>query len=321
MLAVLLLGIGACGVAQSIEVANGVSVDSDHDGLSDAQEQALLVQFEPRFMISRDDCSSRPAEFVPFLARPVVQADNDTIYGQAFPHGGHPEQIELHYYDLWRKDCGQAGHALDAEHVSVLLDRDGVAGWKARYWYAASHENTVCDASQIARAGSLGAEQRGPTVWISNGKHAAFLSREICRRGCGADECRNEESLATQKIVNVGETAAAMNGATWAASPEWPLAGKMQRSDFSEARVARLDRLLADEIAWANPGKRPAQAAILGGDEALGGAATGVRATNSALTAADTQSSNALQKASDGVAKSFRSVLKALRGTGAGKGK
>jgi len=91
----------------------------------------------------------------------------------------------------------------------------------------------------------------------------------------------------------------------------------MGRSDFGEALTARLDRMRADEIAWANPGKRPAQAVILGGEEGLGGAATGLRATDSALTVADTNTSGALDTASrktgNALAKSYRGVKKALK--------
>jgi len=67
------------------EPAKRTAPDSDHDGLPDAQEQALLRQFAPRFLISRNDCSTQPAEFVPSSLKPVVAAENNTIYGQVFP--------------------------------------------------------------------------------------------------------------------------------------------------------------------------------------------------------------------------------------------
>src|ERR1019366_9356081 len=82
------------------------SIDSDADGLSDALEQRLLEQFAPRFMVGREDCSNLPAEFAPNLRVPTIEAEDGTIYGQAFPAvrttaglggGGEPE-VELHYY-------------------------------------------------------------------------------------------------------------------------------------------------------------------------------------------------------------------------------
>ena len=292
-------------------------LDSDHDGLTDSLEQSLLEQFRPRFVISSRDCSIRPAEFTPSLKKPVVAADDGVIYGQVFPSAGRANAVEVHYYDLWRKDCGQAGHELDAEHVSVLVGRDDSGSWKARYWYAAAHENTLCDSSQIARAKALNAESQGPEILVSAGKHGAFLSKRACRFGCGGDECEGKQPLDGSRVVNLGELSAPMNGATWVSSKGWPLKQKMVRSDFGDALTKRLEALPADEIAWANPGKRPAQAVILGGEEGLGGGATGLRATDSALTAADTNTSGALDKASrktgNALVKSYRGVKKALK--------
>ena len=304
----LVVGVGAVGQGRGDDAA----LDGDHDGISDAQEQALLRQFAPRFMISREDCSSQPAEFEASVLKPVVAAENSTIYGQAFPRVGHAEQVELHYYDLWRKDCGQRGHNLDAEHVSALLEQDDAGTWKARYWYAAAHEDTLCDASQIARAKTLGAETHGPEIWISSGKHAAFLEQKICSSGCGADRCGDEKQLSISKLVNVGEISAPMNGAIWAGSPEWPLADKLKRSDFGDARVALLNRMGSEDLAWASPKKRPAQAAILGGDDAIAGVglalATADSSTDAVLDTASGKAGNALTRA-------YREVKKALRGS------
>ncbi len=310
-----LLGLFATCCAQA--PGPDASLDSDHDGLADTQETLLLAQFEPHFLTSRSDCSSLPAQFTAFAEKPFVVADNGTIYGQAFPRPGHQEQVELHYYDLWRRDCGKRGHDLDAEHVSAVVRRNEAGVWKALYWYASAHEDTLCDASQIAKAATLNAESQGPEVWISSGKHAAFLGSAICTRGCGADRCDDMEKLSVSSVINLGEPAAEMNGASWVASPGWPLSEKMRRSDFSDARTEKLDRFAANEIAWVNPGKRPAQAAIVGGDSAIAGVGTGLQATDNALTVADTNTGNALQTATDNtsnaLAKSYRKVKKALR--------
>ena len=85
----------------------GELLDSDHDGLADRKECRCWRNLEPRFLISRDDCSSQPAQFTAFAEKPMVVAYNGTIYGQAFPRPGHAEQVELHYYDLWRKGLRQ----------------------------------------------------------------------------------------------------------------------------------------------------------------------------------------------------------------------
>jgi hypothetical protein len=293
--------------------------DSDRDGLSDALEDALLAQFAPRFMIGSDDCSVRPAQFIPNLAKPTVQDENGTIYGQAFPRTGNPNQVEVHYYHLWRTDCGEMGHNLDTEHVSALLVRDQTSKWKALYWYAAAHEETVCDASQIARAATIDAEFHGPQVWISRGKHASFLAEILCAHGCGGDNCREMVPLAIANLINLGELSAPMNGATWVDSPEWPLATKMSRSDFPEIRTARVDQLPVTNIVWANPEKGPLQTAIRGGNSTRKGVATGGLATDTALVLADAKTEKALDSASSstgsGLSKAVRGVKKALGAT------
>lgn len=310
LLAGVLLSTFAAAPAQTIPP------DSDRDGLSDTDEDALLQQFAPRFLVSAGDCSQLPARFTPALAKPTAEADDGTIYGQATPRAEHAGQVELHYYHLWRTDCGQMGHELDAEHVSALVSRDAKSGWKAIYWYAAAHEDTVCDASQITRASTVSAETTGPKVWISRGKHAAFLSDKLCTHGCGGDRCPQMQPMEIATLLNVGELSAPMNGASWTSSPAWPLADKLSRSDFADTRTARLDRLPATDIAWANPEKRPVQAVLLGGNDAIGGGATGFRATNTALAIANTHTGNALQRATGStghaLAKSYRSVKKAL---------
>jgi hypothetical protein len=268
-------------------------------------------------MVSGDDCSLLPARFTPLAKDPAAEADDGTIYGRAAP-AGRADQVELHFYHLWRTDCGQRGHALDAEHVSALVERDGQGEWRARYWYAAAHEDTVCDASQVARASTLKAESHGPRVWISRGKHASFLSETLCTHGCGGDRCEAMKPLEIAELVNVGELPAPLNGAVWIGSPAWPLAEKLGRSDFPAVRTARLDRLPETDIAWANPEKRPMQAVILGGNDAVGGGATGFRATNTALVIADAHTSNALGNAAantgHALAKSYRNVRHALGG-------
>jgi hypothetical protein len=171
-----LLAPAALRNAAAQEPEQKASPDSDNDGMSDALEQALLIQFAPAFMIARNDCSEFPAQFAPGLKTPTVTTEDGTIYGQVFPvksSSGDLPAAEIHYYHLWKRDCGPHGHPLDTEHVSVLVSASeshpDSARWKAVYWYAAAHENTVCDVSQITRASTLHAEEHGAKVWISPG--------------------------------------------------------------------------------------------------------------------------------------------------------
>lgn len=294
--------------------------DSDGDGLTDQLEDTLLQQFQPTLMVSRQDCSEEPARFRATETVPTAVADDGTIYGQASPYRGRRDEIELHFYHLWRLDCGEMGHALDAEHVSVLLRRKAgdATGWKwtALYWYAAAHEDTVCDASQLSRASTLEAEDHGARIWISPGKHASFLNEELCSHGCGGDRCTGMTEMKRSEVINLGESRHPANGTAWAASPRWPLAEKMRRTDFTESRISRIKRLPETDIAWANPAKRPAQAAIYGGNSALNGIATGGRSTDTALVLANDSTGRALGKAQDhtgdALKKSWHSVVHAL---------
>ena len=293
-------GLVPCIAAQSQEAAD---LDSDRDGLSDALEDDLLQQFRPVLMIGSDDCSGMPAMFAPGTATPTAVADDGTVYGQAHPRpatAGTPPQIELHYYHLWRRDCGRMGHPLDAEHVAVLLEAASAFGaeqpaaWHATYWYAAAHEDTVCDASQISRASTLDASSHGATVWISSGKHASFLNEELCQHGCGGDQCLRSVPLLAPAVINLGEWGRPLNGAAWMASAQWPLRDKLTRSDFPADRIHRLERLPPTHIAWANPAKRPVQAAIFGGSNTIDGTRKGGEATGSALATTGRSTDTAL---------------------------
>ena len=292
--------------AQQPTMETEFHTDSDHDGLSDALEEQLLAQFAPKFMVGEHDCSVIPAEFELDIRTPEVRADNGTIYGQVFPAkdaNDHAIIAEIHYYHLWRKDCGGHGHPLDTEHVAVLVRASdthlSTATWRAMYWYAAAHENTVCDVSQIARAATLHAEDHGATVWISPGKHASYLNETLCQRGCGADRCENMVPLRTIALINLGEPSHPMNGSLFVSSSAWPLMAKMSVSDFPGAPVARLNQLPSTDIAWFNPGRHPAQGVIARSSITEQAIAGGGRNTTTAISLAGNSTGDALSKTSN----------------------
>ena len=181
------------------------------------------------------------------------------------------------------------------------------ANWRATYWYAAAHENTVCDVSQIARASTLHAEEHGAKVWISAGKHASYLNEELCRRGCGADRCENMVPLQVTSIVNLGEVGHPMNGSEFVSSSRWPLAEKMASTNFPVAAVTRLESLPETDIAWFHPGRHPAQGIIAissstghaigrGGHDADGAIARSGRFGGRVISVAEDSTGNALGK-------------------------
>lgn len=317
-----ILSRGACAVSGQEPITAAVA-DTDHDGIGDVLEQALLVQFAPRFMVGRNDCSNRPATFAPDVTIPTVQAEDGTIYGQVFPARavqGDLPAAEIHYYHLWGRDCGPRGHHLDTEHVSVLVrasNRDpGTAKWQAVYWYAAAHEDTVCDVSQIARASTLHAESHGAEVFVSPGKHASYLSEALCQGGCGADKCVDMVALEPGRIINLGEPAHPMNGSVFIASGEWPLLGKMTGSDFPPEPIARLNQLPEPEIALFNAGRHPAQGIISTSNTTGGAIALGANDTSAALSKAADSTDAALTAAQDNTGnaldRSFHKTIHAL---------
>ncbi len=285
---------------QSQPIADG---DSDHDGMSDGLEQSLLIQFAPTFMVARHDCSALPAEFMPDQQLPTIKTEDGTIYGQVSVAKSVVDGLptaEIHFYHLWRTDCGPHGHPFDTEHVAVLVsasDHDlATAKWKALYWYAAAHEETVCDVSQITRASTLHAEQKGATVFVSPGKHASYLDQRLCHTGCGADKCVDMVGLAHGAIINLGEPDHPMNGSAFIASTRWPLLGKMSNTNFPAEPLARLSQMPGTDIAWFNPGKHPAQGIIATSNTTNQAIAHGANDTGVALSLANTDTGNALQK-------------------------
>jgi hypothetical protein len=188
------------------------------------------------------------------------------------------------------------------------------AKWKAVYWFAAAHENTVCDVSQIARASALGAEDGGAKVWLSPGKHAAYLAKSLCNHGCGADSCEAMKPMRTSRIINLGESGHPMNGSSFIASNVWPLEQKMDHTDFPPAPIARLEALPHDDIAWFNAGRHPAQG-VIAVSYTTGKAIDGSgQNTDAALALASDKTGNALQK-------SYRNTKHALGTTARDVGK
>lgn len=294
-----------------------MGVDSDHDGMGDAQEQALLAQFAPRFMVGRHDCAKLPADFAPDVKAPTVQAQDGTIYGQVFPVkpiASDGQAAEIHFYHLWSSDCGPHGHPLDAEHVAVLVsstDRNSdTANWKAVYWYAAAHEKTVCDVSQITRASTLHAEDRGARVFISPGKHASYLDERLCQKGCGADRCVDMVALPQSKIINLGEPASPMNGSVFIASNAWPLVDKMSNTNFPPEPLARLNRMPDTDIAWFNSGKHPAQGIIANSHSTSQALASSANHTAESLSKASASTDTALSLAHEGTGTALQKTAK-----------
>jgi hypothetical protein len=116
------------------------------------------------------------------------------------------------------------------------------------------------------------------------------------------------DKLNVRAVVNLGESRAPLQGIAWLRSSQWPLETKLERSDFTQLRLQRVNREPQTDIVWADPSKRPAQAAILGVNDGIGGAATGARATDTALVLADGDTGAALGMATGKTGHSLKST-------------
>jgi hypothetical protein len=244
------------------------------------------------------------------VASPEVAAKDGTIYGQVFPVS--ETRVEIHYYTLWDRDCGRAGHPLDVEHIAALISIDGPEP-QALYWYAGAHEKTLCDISSAARANAVYAVDRGPQVWSSSGKHAVYFSKAKCDSGsgCGADSCADNAELArTGKVINLGESKAPMNGADWAGSPTWVLREKMV-TDFRPEVLAIVNGAPPDEAITVR-GRSTYRGTIQVSDTVLASTIDGAQHTSAALTTADVHTSNSLQKATNATGRSLRKAWQAV---------
>ncbi|MGH9340555.1 MAG: hypothetical protein ACRD1R_13420 [Acidobacteriota bacterium] len=294
--------------------------DLDRDGLKDQFEQEMLVRFLPEFKVSQTECAGLPAKFLPESPHPQPVALNGTIYGQVFPvalRNTSGSFLEIHYYHLWSRDCGRLGHDLDAEHVSVLVQADGpeapASRWKSLYWYAAAHEGTLCDASNGARVPAFPGHGPGMTIWISAGKHASFLTQDLCSKvGCGGDQCKQMIPFSPSEVINLGEPGAPLNGAVWTASKSWPLADKM-KSDFGDSVRPRLELLEESEAAFIGGAPPPTKALLLAGNKTIGAVDKGQSETGGALAITAHKTGSAVTR---GVSEAGRSLLRSVKAVG-----
>lgn len=272
------------------------AADLDQDTLPDKFEQQLLERFVPRFMVSTKDCDVLPAEFARHESAPRPVSRNGTLYG--FVTLRDEGEIELHYYHLWARDCGRGSHPLDVEHVSALLrnpNPDHTAKhWHAVAWMAAGHQGTICDTAHGARAHLLDAAKQGPTVWISQGKHASFLSQKLCSRGCGGDRCENMQPWRPRAVVNVGSVEHPMNGSEWIQSKQWALKQKL-RPEFSSS----VQTVIAQSEGIANlyPVLVPVKATVFAGDATLDAVGTGKRHAGGGVATGASSVAKSLKKA------------------------
>jgi hypothetical protein len=177
-------------------------VDLDGDGLDDATELRLAVDYMPFLSLAPDDGCSL-----------------DGMLVRVSPHPADPTKVLIVYDHLLEHDCGLSGHIGDDEVFGIAIDpaRPAPAGILAIR--AVSHQNTPCerdtecstcgggDARPACDLAADGASM-WPVVYASKDKHGNYASLGQCPLlGTCFDDC----TLATQRtrppVVNAGEPA------------------------------------------------------------------------------------------------------------------
>ena len=148
------------------------------------------------------------------------------------------------------------------------------------------------------------------TIWISSGKHASFLTENLClRMGCGGDRCERMIPFSPGRIINLGEPGAPLNGAVWIASGSWQLAEKMT-SDFDDSVRLKLERLEREEVTFLNGPPPPSKALLLAGNKIIGALETGLSETETALSITSCQTGRTVKRALSEAGGSLQRSLK-----------
>jgi len=176
-------------------------VDNDGDGLDDAYETQLAIDYMPYLSLAANDGCSL-----------------DGMVVRVRPHPSDATKILIVYDHLLERDCGLNGHVGDDEVFGVAIDpkKPSPAGILAIR--AVSHQGTICErdtqcstCTNDSRAACDLAADGGamwPVVYSSKDKHGNYATLAQCPVvGTCLDECSLDSHRARPPVVNVGEPA------------------------------------------------------------------------------------------------------------------
>jgi hypothetical protein len=180
----------------------GAPQDSDHDGISDADEDRFAHDYLPFLSLDpSDDC---PRAGILYRLR---------------PHPTLPGRLHMIVDVLLEHDCGALGHIGDDEVFGVTIDpsRPGPAGIVAVR--AIAHQATACQS--ITDCGSCAgmsacrtATKDGqvyPVVFSSKNKHGMYVDEGACNGACFLSNwCTMAPMPPALPMVNAGEPSAPM---------------------------------------------------------------------------------------------------------------
>ncbi len=168
-------------------------VDLDRDGLDDALEARLAVEYLPSL-------SQHPSEDCPLGG----------IIFRARPHPQNPALVLIVYSHLYERDCGIGSHVGDNEAFGVTVNPAKPAPAGITALKAIAHQNTVCQkvtaCGTCAGLGACEAADGGrPRLYASRNKHGKYAQKSSCQvLSVCTDDCAAGEQLGVP-LLNVGE--------------------------------------------------------------------------------------------------------------------
>ena len=159
--------------------------DSDGDGLSDKCEYEVAWAFSPTMMVHPNDDVTRDEYFVV-----MPGAGNSIMIFYAF--GYHRDNgIPFCACPEWLG----GKHVGDSEFIVMEITpaRGSDNEWGLVYAYLSAHRGRLTDSSVLAGGWNMETDDDGrPVVWVSEGKHANYISQSACDDGAGGfDSCDN----------------------------------------------------------------------------------------------------------------------------------
>ena len=168
-------------------------VDRDLDGLDDALEERLAIDYLPNLSLHpNDDC---PLGLLAYRAR---------------PHPLDPKLVMILYDHLYERDCGIGSHVGDNEVFAITVNPAKPAPAGITALKTISHQNTVCQ--KITACGTCGdlaacdqAPDGRPRVYASRDKHGTYVQKSSCMVvAICTDDCAVGDQRGVP-LANVGE--------------------------------------------------------------------------------------------------------------------
>jgi hypothetical protein len=170
--------------------------DLDRDGLPDAFEERIAVDYLPSLSLHPSD--GCPLGGLAYRVR---------------PHPRDPALLHIVFTYLFERDCGIGSHVGDNEAFGITVNPAKSAPEGITAMKAISHQKTLCEkVTECGSCNGLKACDAGdagrPRLYSSRGKHGGYVDKSVCTLvAICPDDCAAGERLGVP-LVNVGEPSA-----------------------------------------------------------------------------------------------------------------